>query len=470
MVPVTGGSGGGAGGSGNSGGGGGGCGGGAVTIYSPSQINVSGRILAVGGEGGLRSDTSQGDGGVGSGGSIFLIAPSVNVTGVLNTSGGPSTNAGAGGLGRIRIDGITTFQGQGIRHQTASNYSGPVIRFLNQTNISGAANASANIAVIVQDSSSSQTFFGTADVNGRFAISLAPSPGKKYVTVVQNSSDGSVGIMGMAALLNITIPDTTPPQISLSLDPNPPLTGVRANITAQLTDDVNVSVCSFYMNGTSDGSFTILNKTVTGTSDQCSQNYTIGAAGSVINFTVLVNDTSGNINRSTLIAIVSLLYPNISQIGCSANGGAFSSCSGFSYGDTLSTIRTVCNSSNPGGVIDNVTFILTNIDDNREYFNINVSGAVLGYYNYSPNMALTDSGDYNLKTICIENPVSVNDSNWTLPYGRLLASLVSPANGVNVTKDRFFNFTSRVTCTGGECGSVNATLDPAPNVTTITAS
>jgi len=47
-----------------------------------------------------------------------------------------------------------------------------------------------------------------------------------------------------------------------------------------------------------------LNKTVTGTNDQCSQNFTIGLVrGSVINFTARVNDTStnvagGNINHS----------------------------------------------------------------------------------------------------------------------------------------------------------------------------
>jgi hypothetical protein len=465
LVPITGGSGGGGGGMGNdnaNAAGGGGGGGGAVHLFSPKNITITGRILAVGGRGGLRSSTSGGDGGGGSGGAIVLQAPYVNVTGVLNTSGGISTNAGNGGHGRLRIDGISTFSGAG--HISGSNYSGPSITLLNYTNVTGTANASASIAVIVQDGTIAQTFFGTANANGFFAISINPLPGKKYVTVVQNSSNGNMTIMSMAALGNFTVPDRTPPAISLSLTPNPPLINTKVNVTADLTDDYNLSSCMFYMNGTSNGAFIILNKTVMGTSDQCSQNFTISVpAFSVINFTVIANDTSNNRNQSTLVVTVDQTPPNISSIGCAANDGPFGSCANLAFGDRVGAIRVACNST-IGGQPKNVSFILRNINDNKVYFNTTQNESNNTYWMFNASSyTIEDSGDFNLKVVCRENPTSENDTNWSIAFGRLSAQLVSPASSVEVSRNRFFNFTSRVVCTGGECGSVNATLDPLPS-------
>jgi len=80
--------------------------------------------------------------------------------------------------------------------------------------------------------------------------------------------------------------------------------GEVVNFTANVSDEVALDTCKFLMNGTSDGHVVILNKTVTGTNDQCSQNWTIDLIrGNVINFTAIVNDTStnvagGNINES----------------------------------------------------------------------------------------------------------------------------------------------------------------------------
>ena len=85
------------------------------------------------------------------------------------------------------------------------------------------------------------------------------------------------------------------------------------NITANVTDGVELSFCQFVDNQSlADGAKNFFNKTVTGTKDQCSQNYTIYlAAGGVINFTVIVNDTSKNLRTNdTIITVVSAANQN----------------------------------------------------------------------------------------------------------------------------------------------------------------
>lgn len=101
--------------------------------------------------------------------------------------------------------------------------------------------------------------------------------------------------------IRVTNNDTTKPRINASIyNASAPTKGDVINFTANVSDNAALDTCQFFMNGTSDGSFIILNKSVTGTNDQCSQNWTIDLIrGNVINFTALVNDTNNNINQST---------------------------------------------------------------------------------------------------------------------------------------------------------------------------
>jgi len=121
-----------------------------------------------------------------------------------------------------------------------------------------------------------------------------------------------------------TAGDAENPRMNVSL--NNSIAGIYdvVNITANVSDNQGLHTCRFFMNGTANGAFVIHNKTVIGTNDQCSQNFTISLArGSAINFTVIVNDTStavagGNINRSQQIFTVQnklpikpvILFPN----------------------------------------------------------------------------------------------------------------------------------------------------------------
>lgn len=78
---------------------GGGAGGGALLIASTGTISVMGELRANGGYGRT---------GSGSGGGIRLVASAVSGTGKVNALGGTINDWNAGGLGRIRIERVTT--------------------------------------------------------------------------------------------------------------------------------------------------------------------------------------------------------------------------------------------------------------------------------------------------------------------------------------------------------------------------
>jgi len=129
------------------------------------------------------------------------------------------------------------------------------------------------------------------------------------------NDDGQSGRTGDVLYVNITIdftPDTTKPRINASLNNSAPKINEIVNFTANVTDNVALDTCQFFMNGTSDGGFVILNKSVTGTDDQCSQNFTIDLIrGNVINFTVIINDTNNNLNQSEqIITVANTPAPN----------------------------------------------------------------------------------------------------------------------------------------------------------------
>ncbi|MGV8087219.1 MAG: hypothetical protein ACP5N1_06335, partial [Candidatus Woesearchaeota archaeon] len=159
-----------------------------------------------------------------------------------------------------------------------------------------------------------------------------------------------------------------------------------------------------------------------------------------------------------------LYPPNIGRTDCYKPGSGWVNCTTVKYGHLLTAIRTNCSSTNYGGNVSNVSYMLTNVEHNITYFNGTTSTSVLGYFIYNlssiSNLSITESGSYSLDIICRENPESTSDINWTVPWGNLSVQLISPNNSINVTQNRFFNFTVNVSCNGGECGNTSVVLDP----------
>ncbi|MBN2141935.1 hypothetical protein JW711_01270, partial [Candidatus Woesearchaeota archaeon] len=156
--------------------------------------------------------------------------------------------------------------------------------------------------------------------------------------------------------------------------------------------------------------------------------------------------------------------PIISSIQCNESGSGWGSCSNVAYGDTITAVRANCDSQ-MGGNISNVSFSLSNAQDSWTYFDVTATTNSSSTWTYDiPDLTIYDSGNFNIHVTCRENPTSEDDVDWWIPFGTYVATINYPsATSINVTRNRFFNWSSNVTCMGGECGWTVATLDPWGN-------
>ena len=84
-------------------------------------------------------------------------------------------------------------------------------------------------------------------------------------------------------------------------------------------------------------------------------------------------------------------------------------------------------------------------------------------YEYATTIAT--AGNYNWNVTCDGSslgfyPLQLTDNITIYNHGKINASLVFPASPINVSKNNFFNFTINISCVGGYCERINATLDP----------
>lgn len=99
-----------------------------------------------------------------------------------------------------------------------------------------------------------------------------------------------------------TLADLVIPRLNISTNNSAPKINEIINISANISDDTGLSFCQFIDNSSG---LRYFNKSITGTNDKCSQNYTLSLSrGNVINFTVMVNDTSNNLNQSSTIVTI----------------------------------------------------------------------------------------------------------------------------------------------------------------------
>lgn len=119
--------------------------------------------------------------------------------------------------------------------------------------------------------------------------SLAQTFGTKNVTFLNES-----------CTLDVTV-DTTTPHLNISINDSVVSQNDVINISANISDETELSFCQIIWNQTNSRT-EFYNFTASGTQDECSQNFTITVtSGNVINFTILVNDSSNNKNQSSTI-------------------------------------------------------------------------------------------------------------------------------------------------------------------------
>jgi hypothetical protein len=146
---------------------------------------------------------------------------------------------------------------------------------------------------------------------------------------------------------------------------------------------------------------------------------------------------------------------------CLRNNAIWVPCTSILYNQTIGKVRANCTSRDSYPV--SATFSLTNIEDSNTFFSGSTSDNSTGYWIFdNSDLLVLDSGNFNLSVSCTDavSTIGYNSTTWFISWGNLTATLISPNYSMNVTSKRFFNFSSLVTCTGGECGYVKATLDP----------
>src|SRR3990167_8021690 len=117
-----------------------------------------------------------------------------------------------------------------------------------------------------------------------------------------------------------TVSDNISPLANVSLNNTSPKINEVINISVNATDETGLSFCQFINNQT--GSKVFINTSISGTSDRCFQAFTVSVGrGNVINFSVVVNDTSNNKKtNSTVITVASTIPTHTAPLLNSSDG------------------------------------------------------------------------------------------------------------------------------------------------------
>ncbi|HLG25100.1 MAG TPA: DUF2341 domain-containing protein [Candidatus Nanoarchaeia archaeon] len=265
--------------------------------------------------------------------------------------------------------------------------------------------------------------------------------------------------------INITIVANSAPSVSsISISPSTPSGSSDLNCTFYINDNAldELSANVSWYNGTALGYSEIISvqknlqyvRTLAAGNTTPNEQWKCGA-------TPFDGELYGAQLNSSTVTIQASQPPTINSIECQEDGITWEGCPNILFYNNLTAVRANCTDSD--GTISNVTFNLTNLNDPIYYFNSNATYNALGFFVYNnSDINISDSGSFNLSVQCHDDSgvINYNNSVWTIPFGTLTAQLISPVSDANATQNRFFNFTSSVTCSGGECGYINATLDP----------
>jgi hypothetical protein len=153
-------------------------------------------------------------------------------------------------------------------------------------------------------------------------------------------------------------------------------------------------------------------------------------------------------------------YPDVEGVQCN-DGTNWVNCNSLLYNSKITQVRANCTDD---GSVSSSTFSLMNSEDNTYFFNAGYTSHVGSQYVYdvNPDLTIRDSGNFILNVACTDNQAHVtNDqTSWTIPWGTLSATHNLPLNNSGFNNGSAFVFQTTLTCTGGECGNISATLDP----------
>ncbi len=186
-------------------------------------------------------------------------------------------------------------------------------------------------------------------------------------------------------------------------------------------------------------------------------NYTFFALFSPIMYRGIIPEIA---TTETTIKIIANAPPAIGTQECRVQGDLWKNCSEILYDDIITKVRVSC--SDIDGNITLAHINMTNEDDTKLMISTPLSFEN-GWWVYDNlDVTVRDSGNWTSAASCRDS-----DGGWThqqesffIPFGTLQPYLINPKTNTPVAKDSFFTFSSGVQCTGGECGNVEAVLDP----------
>lgn len=321
---------------------------------------------------------------------------------------------------------------------------------------------------VSNDTSTIWTDWSSVYINPNGAQTIEGGNGRyiQYKAVFTTSDKYFTPILENVSI-NYTI-DIIRPEVNSSINNTAPKIGEIINFTANISDTSGLSFCQFIDNMSLDGSKRFFNTSISGKNDKCSQNYTISLPKkSVINFTLLVNDTYGNINRTefaiTLVNWIANLtnIAILSPINLNVGNTTFIECNAtVADNDNISDIKSV-----------NATFYQPSIgsdapnDNNNRYTNLSCFAFANSTFesNYTCGFNLlyyANNGTWECSIAPVDNDDAIASGNISAVISELMAIDVSPSiidygtlkavisADVNVTMKNFGNIPINVTLRG----------------------
>jgi len=260
------------------------------------------------------------------------------------------------------------------------------------------------------------------------------SDGTYYINATTSDLAGNVN---NTATRNITL-DTTSPRINLTYPRNTTYTSVIASINYTLTE-INQQTCWFY-NGTA-------NNTIT-----CGQNITANISSSQGSNTWIVyaNDSTGNMNSSSITFFVDSINPTINFTSPTEISGLTNSTRNYLL------VNVTANDTN----LKNITIRLYN--SSRTIINSTNSTTSPLYANFS-NLA---DGTYYLNATACDNAGNCNNTetiNITIDANPPIITINSPALNSYYKSAISFNVTlnKNGTCLYSIDGAINKSMSPS---------
>ncbi|MFH0869533.1 MAG: DUF2341 domain-containing protein [archaeon] len=447
--------------------------GGGIIFIKANSLIVSGAIESDGQESTGASNQWAGSGGAGSGGSVYLSSNSMSIgsslvssTGGIGGCGDTGRCGGDGGNGRIRLDFI------GISGSPASSaaYNGTLNEtiFLLISTASGDTPLFTNAAnpMYATNNSCLGNMIAGRSCNTTWSINATGETYSSWMIFASYSSLNLSWLKVNTSRVNITIiPNLAPSVTSVVIVPDRPRFDQDLNCTFTVSDPNLEDSLSANVSWFRDGA--LVSSALVSVTQNVSKVETLGygnlTAGEVWWCGITPSDglLSGNQVNSSNVTILASMPPDVSNIECQRNRAIWVSCPSMAFNQNITAVRAIC--SDTDGYVVNATFSLSNIEDSKTFFTDTTTDNSSGYFTLdNPDITITDSGIFNLSVSCMDNndTEGYGNSTWLVPWGTLIASLVDPSADANVTRNRFFNFTAMINCSGGECGYINATLDP----------